>query len=103
MPIWVGGSSAASLRRAAELSHGWMPFGMAMEDVAALLATVELPERFEVVLSATADPQADPDGVRDHFRRLRDTGVSAITCTLRADSAQHYCDQLARLRDLGGM
>ena len=67
-----------------------------------MLASLELPGQFQVVLSAAVDPQADPDGVRVQLARLLDAGATAITCTVRADSAPHYCDQLARLRDIGG-
>ncbi len=103
MPIWVGGSSAASLRRAVQSANGWMPFGLAAKEISDMLAAAELPERFEVVLSAALDPQTDPDGARTRLAQLRDAGATAITCTVRAHSARHYCDQLARLRDIGGM
>ncbi|KKF01324.1 TIGR03619 family F420-dependent LLM class oxidoreductase [Mycolicibacterium obuense] len=102
MPIWVGGSSEASLRRAALLADGWMPFGLSAQEVSEMLASLELPGQFQVVLSAAVDPQADPGGVRVQLARLLDAGATAITCTVRADSAPHYCDQLARLRDIGG-
>ncbi|KUI37947.1 LLM class F420-dependent oxidoreductase [Mycobacterium sp. IS-1590] len=99
VPIWVGGHSAASLRRAVELADGWMPFGLPPSEVSSMLAGVVLPTGFEVVLSAVLDPEADPEGTRLKLASLKESGATAITCAVRADSARHYCDQLARLRD----
>lgn len=100
VPIWVGGRSAASLRRAVDLADGWMPFGLAPNEVRDLLAGVEPPAGLEVLLSAVLDPEADPDGTRARLATLRAAGATAITCSVRAESAGHYCDQLARLRDM---
>ncbi|MBU9762837.1 LLM class F420-dependent oxidoreductase [Mycobacterium sp. TNTM28] len=100
VPIWVGGRSAASLRRAVELADGWMPFGLASGSVRDLLAGAELPAGFDVLLSVSVDPGSDPVATRDRLTTLRDAGATAITCAVRADSADHYCEQLARLRDI---
>ncbi|KUI04012.1 LLM class F420-dependent oxidoreductase [Mycobacterium sp. IS-3022] len=100
VPIWVGGRTAASLRRAVDLADGWMPFGLAPNEVRAMLADVDPPTHFEVLLSAVLDPEADPDGTRARLAMLRDSGATAVTCAVRADSPRHYCDQLVRLRDM---
>jgi probable F420-dependent oxidoreductase len=100
VPIWVGGRSAASLRRAVELADGWMPFGLEPAEVYGMLARVEIPTGFDVVLSTVVDPEADPVGTPTQLEALRDAGATAITCAVRASSAPHYCDQLARLYDM---
>lgn len=100
VPIWVGGRSAGSLRRATELADGWMPFGLAPASVRDLLDGVDLPTEFDVLLSATVDPEADPVATRKQLATLRDAGATAVTCVVRADSVDHYCEQLARLRDI---
>ncbi|WP_396909016.1 TIGR03619 family F420-dependent LLM class oxidoreductase [Mycolicibacterium sp.] len=100
VPIWVGGRSAGSLRRAVELADGWMPFGLTPGEVRNLLSEVDLPADFEVVLSTAVDPGADRVGTRTSMAALQDAGATAITCAVRADNAHHYCDQLARLRDI---
>ncbi|MGV0815538.1 LLM class F420-dependent oxidoreductase [Mycolicibacterium boenickei] len=100
VPIWVGGRSVGSLRRAVELADGWMPFGLTPDEVREMLSHVDLPTGFEVLLSAAVDPGADPVGTRTRLLTLRDAGATAITCSVRAHSARHYCDQLARLRDI---
>ncbi|OHT82561.1 LLM class F420-dependent oxidoreductase [Mycobacterium syngnathidarum] len=100
VPIWVGGRSAGSLRRAVKLADGWMPFGLSPESVRDLLDDVDLPTEFDVLLSATVDPEADRVGTRKRLATLRDAGATAVTCAVRADSVDHYCEQLARLRDI---
>lgn len=100
VPIWVGGRSAASLRRAVELADGWMPFGLTTGEVRSLLSDVDLPDGFDVLLSATVDPESDAKGTRQRLEALRAAGATAITCVVRADNAEHYCGQLARLREI---
>src|SRR5262249_61628843 len=67
VPIWVGGRTKRSLRRAIELGDGWAPFSLSLDDVRAMLAwgrglaahgarTAPL----AVVLSTGVDALADP-------------------------------------------
>lgn len=102
VPIWVGGRTRRSLRRALELGDGWMPFGLGVDEIGAMLAGIELPDGFDVVLAthSALDPTGEPDQVYRHLRALRDAGATAVTCALRAGSATHYIDQLSALRDL---
>lgn len=101
VPLWVGGHTRRSLRRAIELGDGWMPFGLATAEVAKLLATATLPEDFAVAL---ATPPLDPIGaaqqVMDRIGRLEDAGATEVTCVVSAKSAAHFCDQLAALAEL---
>lgn len=100
VPIWVGGRTLRSLRRAVRLADGWMPFGLKASEIAAMLSRVEKPAGFEVVLPTgrAIDPIADPAGAANRLMRLRDAGATAVTCTVAAESASHYCEQLAALR-----
>jgi probable F420-dependent oxidoreductase len=102
VPIWIGGRTARSLRRAVELGDGWMPFGLRAEELGFLLAGVDLPDGFEVVLGPgrPLDPLGEPDRVRRRLVALRDVGATVASCAVRADSADHCCDQLGALRDL---
>jgi probable F420-dependent oxidoreductase len=104
VPIWVGGRTLRSLRRAVSLADGWMPFGLSTTDLQAMLARVDLPAGFETVLPAgPLDPIADPCRTTQRLTTLRDVGATVITATVSAESADHYCDQLAALRDLADM
>jgi probable F420-dependent oxidoreductase len=102
VPIWVGGRTRRSLRRAVELADGWMPFGLGVEDIAAMLGDCELPDGFDVVLAAdgTVDPTDEPERTRGQLETLREVGATAVTCSVRARSAEHYVEQLSGLRDL---
>lgn len=104
VPIWVGGRTLRSLRRAVTLADGWMPFGLSTADLAAMLARVDIPAGFETVLAAgPLDPIADPRRATQRLTALRDVGATAVTVTVSAESADHYCDQLTALRDLADM
>lgn len=102
VPIWVGGRTLRSLRRAVRLADGWMPFGCSTAELGDMLARVELPAGFEVVLPTghAVDPLADPAATARRLRRLAAIGATAVTCSVSADSARHYGEQLAALRTI---
>ncbi|QFG24453.1 TIGR03619 family F420-dependent LLM class oxidoreductase [Actinomadura sp. WMMB 499] len=101
VPIWIGGRTARSLRRALT-ADGWVPFGLALDDLATMLAGADVPDGFDVVLapSRPLDPAKDPDGAAAALRRLRDAGATVAGVRLAADSPGHYREQLAALREL---
>jgi probable F420-dependent oxidoreductase len=102
VPIWVGGRSEASLRRAVTLADGWLPFGLGRKEIAVLIEMVELPEGFDIVLGTPPlDPSSDPDGTRAILESLRDAGATIVNCTVAAQSATHFCEQLGRLAEIG--
>lgn len=101
VPIWVGGRTLRSLRRAVNLADGWIPFGLSTTELETMLARVDIPAGFETVLPAgPLDPTADPSRTTQRLTTLRDVGATVVTVTVSAESADHYCDQLAALRDL---
>ena len=104
VPIWVGGRTMRSLRRAVDLADGWMPFGLATSEIGRLLGRVEKPAGFDVVLPTgrVIDPIGDPVGTVRRLADLRDVGATAVTCTVSAESSALYCDQLAALKELSG-
>jgi probable F420-dependent oxidoreductase len=102
VPIWVGGRTLRSLRRAVRLADGWMPFGLTTAEVEAMLTGIDAPPGFEVVLSTgrAIDPLADRGRTIKRLNALRDAGATAVTASVTAESPDHYCDQLAALREL---
>lgn len=101
VPIWVGGRTRRSLRRAVTLADGWMPFGMSATQTADLLSTLDLPPGFDVVLPCgPLDPIGAPGESARRLTRLAELGATATTCAITAESATRYCDQLAALRDM---
>ncbi|WKG05427.1 TIGR03619 family F420-dependent LLM class oxidoreductase [Mycolicibacterium sp. HK-90] len=103
LPVWVGGRTKRSLRRAVEFGTGWVPFGLSPDAIADFLAPCRLPADFDVVLSpgVALDPLGDPDGVRSRLGRLRDVGATIANCSVQARSAEHFCEQLAALQAIG--
>jgi alkanesulfonate monooxygenase SsuD/methylene tetrahydromethanopterin reductase-like flavin-dependent oxidoreductase (luciferase family) len=102
VPIWVGGRTKRSLRRAVALGDGWMPFGLGVDEIGEMLAGVELPDGFDIVLTppAAVDPTEEPDRVHDHLRALCGVGATAVTFSVHARSASHYVEQLSALHEL---
>lgn len=102
LPLWVGGRTARSLRRAVELGDGWVPFGLRRGELATMLQAAEPPTGFEVVLGAgrPLDPRADPDGALGAVERSRAAGATLVNVTVSADSASHYVEQLETLAEL---
>ena len=81
MPIWVGGRTKRSLRRALTLADGWCPFGVSVDTAAEWLSARDVPAGFEVVLPAeqAARPggkaRGDQGDARDDGRGRHDDGV----------------------------
>ncbi|MFD7291955.1 LLM class F420-dependent oxidoreductase [Streptomyces sp. NPDC059897] len=99
VPLWVGGRTPRSLRRAVALADGWVPFGIAPDRLRAMLAGTELPDGFEVVLSPgrPLDPAGAPKDTAAALTRLRDAGATLLSASVSARSAEHYCEQLDTL------
>ncbi len=109
VPLWVGGRTARSLRRAVELGDGWAPFGLRTAELGALLqrardtaAWTERSEPLEVILQNDRpwDPCGEPDRVAEQLGRMRTIGATGLAVRLAHHSPDHYCEQLSALADL---
>jgi probable F420-dependent oxidoreductase len=109
VPIWVGGRTARSLRRAVELADGWTPFGLSRAELTEMIARARdsaswgtRAEPFELVLQNEHpfDPGGEPDRVRDAVSRLSDAGATTVNVRLVHHSLDHYVEQLAAMRAL---
>ncbi|HEX2893740.1 MAG TPA: TIGR03619 family F420-dependent LLM class oxidoreductase [Marmoricola sp.] len=105
VPLWVGGRTRRSLRRAVELGDGWVPFGLPLDELRTMLDEASPGHDFEVVLSAgrPLDPANDPAGVRARLERVHDAGATVISASISATSADDYCDQLAAVAELADL
>jgi probable F420-dependent oxidoreductase len=113
-PIWVGGSSRAALRRAAERGDGWLPQGTPRErlaeDIAFLrehrarvrgAAPIDVGANAERVYVGTPPFETGP-GVRtgsaaelaEPLRELAAIGVGHVGVRFRARSIEEYVDQI---------
>lgn len=99
VPIWIGGRTARSLRRARELGDGWAPFRLKPDEIAQML---EGGGPSEVVLQPEppVDPVGDPDGTRAVVERLRAAGATMLNLRFVHHSLDHYCEQLAAMQEL---
>jgi probable F420-dependent oxidoreductase len=114
VPIWVGGRTARSLRRAIELADGWAPFGLSRADLTGMIARARDTEAwssraqaadappFELVLQNghPFDPGVEPDRVRESAECLAEAGATTLTVRFVHHSLEHYLEQLAAMREL---
>lgn len=102
VPLWIGGRTMHSLRRAVTLGDGWVPFGLAPAQLAEMLGRVKIPDGFEVVLGPgrPLDPGADPGRAARVLARLRGAGATVVGTGLTAESCGHYCEQLELLAEI---
>jgi hypothetical protein len=104
VPLWIGGRTPRSLRRAVELGDGWVPFGLPLDVLTDMLSRAALPDGFEVVLSSgrPVDVLGDPDGTARRLERVVEAGATLVSTAVHATSVDHYCDQLEALAVLAG-
>jgi probable F420-dependent oxidoreductase len=112
VPLWIGGRTARSLRRAVALGDGWVPFGIRSVDLAAMIAAARAtpawaarPHPLEVVLQngRPADPLGDPAGARRMVARLMEAGATALQLRFVHHSRSHYLEQLEAMAALAGV
>jgi len=103
MPLWIGGRTPRSLRRALTLGDGWVPFGLGLDALGEMLGRSEVPDDFEVVLSVgrPVDALGDPAGTEERIRTVRAAGATLVSTAVHAESADHYCEQLEALAIIG--
>lgn len=102
VPLWVGGRTRRSLRRAVDHGDGWVPFGLSLAELADLVAASDLPADFELVLPTAGrlDPLGDDVGTQEQLEAARAAGATIVSTRVRATSLSHYCDQLVCLAEL---
>lgn len=103
-PIWVGGRTARSLRRALAHGDGWVPFGLSPEEIGALLARARSSpewarrrEPFDVLVwpEPPVDPIRDPGGFEQAMARATEAGATIVNLRFRSNSLAHHLDQMA--------
>lgn len=109
VPLWVGGRTGRSLRRAVALADGWAPFGLRSAELGAHLdrarESAEWANRtrlLEVIVQNDRpfDPAGDPERVAEQLTKYKDLGATSLAARLMHHSLDHYCEQLAALAEL---
>ena len=99
LPIWVGGRTLRSLRRAVPLTDGWCPFAVTPSQAAEWLQRVDVPSGFEVVLPPTErlDPVSEPSKTREVLGETAALGATIIMAGFASRSLEDYLEQLEAL------
>jgi probable F420-dependent oxidoreductase len=109
IPLWVGGRTARSLRRAAELGDGWAPFGLRTDDIAAMVESARATPAWtgrkrpiDVLLQNEhpLDPLGERDAVRAQVDRMVAAGATGINLRFVHHSRDHYLDQMAAFAEM---
>jgi probable F420-dependent oxidoreductase len=102
VPIWVGGRTLRSLRRAAALADGWCPFAVAPAQAEEWLRQVEIPPAFEVVLppAGRLDPIAEPGRTQDILAATERAGATTVSAGRPHDTLEQYLEYLEALAAL---
>ena len=112
VPLWVGGRTYRSLRRAVELGDGWAPFALRTEEIAEMLKRARATEAwdarqspFDVILQNEhpLDPLAEAERVTDQLGRFTAAGATGVNVRFVHHSPAHYCEQLAALAELAAL
>ena len=104
LPIWVGGSSPAAMRRAAERGDGWLPQGPPEGGMEAGIARVRelraavgrADEPFTVGALSGALRLDKVDKVAAYLRGYQAMGVDQVQVSFKSESADDLCEQIAR-------
>jgi probable F420-dependent oxidoreductase len=103
VPLWIGGRTRRSLRRAVELADGWVPFAIRAPELMEMLARARATDAWaararpiEVILrnGRPADPVGHPEGARHLLHRLRGLGATGVQLSFLHTSLDHYLEQV---------
>jgi len=108
-PVWVGGRTMRSLRRAVELGDAWVPFLLPPDEVRAMLDRAEASPAaqarsrpLDVALwpEPALDVLTEPDRVREQAEVHREAGATILNYRFPSRSLQHHLDQMEALTEV---
>lgn len=102
VPLWVGGRTLRSLRRAATLADGWSPFAVDPAQAEAWLREVDVSSGFEVVLPPTGrlDPITEPARTQEILAETAAHGATIIMCGFRSQTLDEYLENVEALAEV---
>ena len=104
-PIWMGGSSPAAIRRAAQFCDGWLPQGPPEIGTRAAIARIRelreeagMPQAFDVGFNCAPVhlDGTNSDEVAEGLARFSERGINQLQMRFLAASAEEYCEQVER-------
>lgn len=103
-PIWVGGSSPAAIRRAAQRGDGWLPQGPPKEGMAAAIARIHelraAAGREGSFTIGAFGPPGPPEQVAASIPYFEDLGVDQVQVRFPSTSCADLVDQIERFSRL---
>jgi probable F420-dependent oxidoreductase len=109
VPLWVGGRTYRSLRRAVELGDGWAPFALRTEEIAQMLSRARDTDAWTARVSPVDiilqnehpfDPLGEAERVAEQLGRFAAAGGTGVNVRFVHHSPAHYREQLAALAAL---
>lgn len=106
VPIWIGGRSSLSLRRAVELGDGWAPFGLSVAEMATLIdrakqlpswSARETPLDCILKHDGMLDPIGDPGQTAERIAAVFAAGGTIVSINFTHRSVAHYIEQMEAL------
>jgi probable F420-dependent oxidoreductase len=102
VPLWIGGRTARSLRRAFELGDGWCPFAVSPAQAREWLDNRASDRPIDVALQPTRplDPAGAPSEAAAAAQELIAAGATTLMCGFVHHSLDHYVEQLEAMAEL---
>jgi probable F420-dependent oxidoreductase len=109
VPIWVGGRTPRSLRRAVELGQAWVPFLLGPDEVAAMLARARDTEAWaarteplDVALwpEPALDALREPERIREQAAEHVAAGATILNYRFPSRSVAHHLEQMEALTEV---
>lgn len=109
LPVWVGGRTAPSLRRAVELGDAWVPFIIGPDEVRALLDRARhtaawdaraVPLDVALWPEPVLDPITEPTRVVDQAAEHVAAGATILNYRFPSRSVAHHVEQMEALTTL---
>jgi alkanesulfonate monooxygenase SsuD/methylene tetrahydromethanopterin reductase-like flavin-dependent oxidoreductase (luciferase family) len=107
IPLWIGGRTKRSLRRALELGDVWSPFSLSIEQMEGWLAEAQSTDAWHdrqnpmgVAFAVQVDPLADAATTRELLGRWQDAGITHLSVRFVHTSLEHYLEQLEAMAEL---
>ena len=100
VPIWIGGRTRRSLRRALELADGWSPFRLPIDELKPMLDArheeIEAKPDFDLIFppDPPLDPLGDRTGAVGVVESYRELGATGLALRFIHRSKEHYVEQL---------
>ena len=109
VPIWIGGRTHRSLRRAVELGDAWIPFGLSAQQMSSWIGQAKDTEAWATRAEPLGVVMRSPDSLDavrrpDHTRQIvadaRAAGATNIMARFVPHSFADYLEQLAAFAEL---